>query len=108
AELQRYISEYRKSGFKTLDLETELNFKISYPFTNFILLFLGIPVGLVLRKGGRGASFALGLLISFAYYEAMALLKTLGENGIVSPFLAAWAPNLIFLAGGIYLFTRVE
>jgi len=61
-----------------------------------------------LRKGGRGASFALGLLISFAYYEAMALLKTLGENGIVSPFLAAWAPNLIFLAGGIYLFTRVE
>lgn len=108
AELQRYISEYRKSGFKTLDLETELNFKISYPFTNFILLFLGIPVGLVLRKGGRGASFALGLIISFAYYEAMALLKTLGENGIVSPFLAAWAPNLIFLAGGIYLFTRVE
>jgi len=108
AELQRYISEYRKSGFKTLDLETELNFKISYPFTNFILLFLGIPVGLVLRRGGRGASFALGLLISFAYYEAMAFLKTLGENGLVSPFLAAWVPNLIFLAGGVYLFTRVE
>jgi lipopolysaccharide export system permease protein len=108
AELQMYISEYRKSGFKTLDLETELNFKISYPFTNFILLFLGIPVGLVLRKGGRGASLALGLLISFAYYETMALLKSLGENGIVSPFLAAWTPNLIFLVGGVYLLTRVE
>lgn len=108
AELRKYIEEYEKSGFKTLDLETELNFKFSYPFTNFILVFLGIPLGLVLRKGGRGTSFALGLLISFGFYEAMAFFTTLGKGGFISPFLAAWIPNLIFLAGGIYLFTRVE
>jgi len=108
AELKKYVDEYEKSGFKTLDLETELNFKFSYPFTNFILVFLGIPIGLILRKGGRGTSFALGLVISFGYYETMAFFTTLGKGGFISPFFAAWIPNLIFLAAGIYLFTRVE
>ncbi|RLE07004.1 hypothetical protein DRJ00_08845 [Candidatus Aerophobetes bacterium] len=108
SELSKYIDECRKSGFETLGLETELNFKISYPFTNFILLFLGIPIGLVLRKGGRGGSFALGLLISFSYYETMALFKTMGKGGFICPPLAAWIPNLIFLLGGIYLFARIE
>ncbi len=107
-ELSKYINEYEESGFKTLGLETELNFKFSYPFTNFILLFLGIPIGLILRKGGKGTSFALGLIISFGYYETMAFLKTMGKGGLISPFLAAWIPNLIFLAVGIYLFTRTE
>jgi len=108
SELKRYIEEYQKSGFETLSLQTELNFKLSYPFINFILLFVGIPIGLVLRKGGRGASFALGLIISFGYYETMALFKTMGKGNFVSPPLSAWIPNLMFLAGGIYLFTRME
>jgi len=94
SELKKCIDEYQKGGFETL--------------RNFVLLLLGIPIGLILRKGGRGASFALGLTISFGYYEAMALFKTLGKGGIISPCLAAWIPNFIFLIGGIYLFTRVE
>ena len=107
-ELGKYIDEYEKSGFKTLDLETELNSKLSYPFANFILILLGIPIGLVLKKGGRGTSLALGLIISFGYYQATAFFTTLGKGGFISPFLASWIPSLIFLAGGIYLFTRVE
>ncbi|MEA3485871.1 MAG: LptF/LptG family permease [Candidatus Aerophobetes bacterium] len=108
SQLKKYIDEYHKSGFETLGLKTELNFKFSYPFTNLIFLLLALPIGLILRKGGRGASLALGLTISFGYYEAMALFKILGKGGIISPCLAAWIPNLIFLAGGIYLFTRIE
>ncbi|MEA1965254.1 MAG: LptF/LptG family permease, partial [Candidatus Aerophobetes bacterium] len=108
AELRSYINEYRKSGFRTLNLETEMNFKLSYPFATFILLFLGIPVGLILKRGGRGASFGLGLIISFAYYETMVLFKILGREGIVLPFLAAWIPNLIFFVTGVYLFIHLD
>jgi len=108
AELKKYIYEYRESGFDTLDMETEFYSKISYPFANFILLFLGIPLALFLRKGGKGASFALGLIVSFGYYEITALSKSMGEGGTLTPFLAAWIPNIIFLTGGIYLFTKIE
>jgi len=108
SELKRYIYEYRESGFDTRDMETEFYSKISYPFANFILLFLGIPLALFLRKGGKGASFALGLIVSFGYYEITALSKSMGEGGTLTPFLAAWIPNILFLTGGIYLFTKRE
>lgn len=108
AELNRQINEYRKSGLVILDLEAELNFKISYPFANFILLFLGIPLGILLRKGGRGASFGLSLIIGFGYYQTMAFSKILAKSGAISPFVVAWLPNFIFLAVGIYLYTLIE
>ena len=108
AELSRQLDEYRRSGLEILDIETELNFKISYPFTNFILIFLGIPIGLLLKKGGKGASFGLSLLIGLGYYETMAFFKILAKSGIMSPYVVAWVPNLIFLGVGIYLYTRVE
>jgi len=108
AELNRQVDEYRKSGLEILGLETELNFKISYPFTNFILLFLGIPLGMLLRKGGRGASFGLSLIIGFGYYQTMAFFKVLAKSGAISPFVIAWLPNFIFLAAGIYLYTLIE
>ncbi len=108
AELNRQINEYRKSGLVILDLETELNFKISYPFANFILLFLGIPLGILLRKGGRGASFGLSLIIGFGYYQTMAFSRILAKSGAISPFVVAWLPNFIFLAVGIYLYTLIE
>jgi len=107
-ELQRWIEEYRESGFNTLDMETKLHSKISYPFANFILLFLGISLAFFLRKGGKGANFALGLIVSFGYYEITALFKSMGEGGILTPFLAAWLPNILFFAGGVYLFTQIE
>ena len=108
AELNRQIDEYRKSGLEILDLETELNFKVSYPFTNFILLFLGIPLGMLLRKGGKGASFGLSLVIGFGYYETIAFFKILAKSGAVSPFVVAWLPSFIFVAVGAYLYTLIE
>ncbi|NQS89403.1 YjgP/YjgQ family permease [Patescibacteria group bacterium] len=108
SELKKYLENYKKSGFKTLDLETELNFKYSSPFANFILIFMSISLGIFLKKRGRGAGFALGLIISFGYYETMAFFKAMGKSGTVIPGIAAWIPNLIFLAVGIYLVTRME
>ena len=108
SELKKYIENYKESGFETLDLETELDFKYSSPFANFILIFVSIPIGIFLRRGGRGAGLALGLIVSFGYYETMAFFKAIGKGGVVAPGIAAWIPNLIFLALGIYLTTRME
>ena len=106
--LKRYISEYKLSGFNTQDLETEYHFKYVYPLSNLILIFFGVSLGVILKRGGRGASFALGSLLGLAYYEAMALSKAVGKAGTLPPFFAAWVPGLVFLGGGIYLFLRME
>ncbi|RLE14205.1 hypothetical protein DRJ04_02835 [Candidatus Aerophobetes bacterium] len=107
SELTGYIGEYSKSGFNTLDLETELQFKFSSPFANFILMLVTIPLGVIMRRG-RGASLATGLLMSFGYYELMALFKTLGKSGVLDPFFSAWIPNILFIMAGIYLIYKME
>jgi len=107
SELTRYIREYSKSGFDTSEFETELNFKFSSPFANFILMLVTIPLGVIIKKG-RGASLATGLLMSFGYYQLLALFKTMGKTGIMNPFISAWIPNLLFIIGGIYLLYKME
>lgn len=106
--LQKHITEYKKAGFATRALQTEFTFKLAYPWANFILMFVGLSLGLFLKNRSRGASLGAGLMVSFGYYELSALFKTLGKSGVISPFLSPWIPNLIFLAGAIYLITRIE
>ena len=107
SELTQYIEEYDQSGFDTQDLETELHFKISSPFANFILILVALSLGVMLRRG-RGASLAIGLLMSFGYYELMALFKALGKADVIGPFSSAWIPNTLFLIAGIYLVYKME
>lgn len=108
SELAHYIEEYTRSGFNTGEFETELQFKISSPFANFILMLLVIPLGIILGWRGKGASLALGLLISFGYYELTALFKTMGKTGVVEPFFAAWIANIVFIIAGAYLIYKME
>jgi 4-amino-4-deoxy-L-arabinose transferase-like glycosyltransferase len=42
------------------------------------------------------------------YWAVMETFQALGENAILPPFLAAWAPNLIFAATGLYLVLNLE
>lgn len=106
--LIEHIEEYRKSGFKTANLKTELQFKISSPFANFILILIAVSLGVMLKRGGKGASLALGLLMSFGYYEMTAFFKSMGKAQVMNPFFAAWLPNVLFLIGGIYLIRKME
>ena len=107
-ELSTYISEYSRGGFKTEDLETELQFKISSPFSNFILMLLALPLGVILKRGGKGASLAVGLLMSFGYFELTAFFKALGKGGVLNPLTTAWLANLLFAIVGTYLIYKME
>jgi LPS export ABC transporter permease LptG/LPS export ABC transporter permease LptF len=79
----------------------ELHKQLSLPCASIVLAFLGVPLGLMSRRGSRSASFAVGLGVTLFYW----ILLTVGEDllrkeVLPSPFLAAWAPNLLFLAAG--------
>jgi len=45
----------------------------------------------------------LSLLIAAVYWGSIGVFKSLGNLTILSPFLAAWGPNLIFGLVGLYL-----
>jgi len=49
----------------------------------------------------------LSMAVGFLYWASFALSVAVGHTGALPPFLAAWAPNLFFAAGGVLLLESI-
>lgn len=108
-ELRDYINRLKKIGESVNKELVELNLKVSYPFSNLIILLFCVPlVTASSRNRGRGLMFGLGLLVCFLYLSTLRVSQSLGINGVLSPLVAAWLPNLIFSIIGIYFVIKAE
>ncbi|MCI0452899.1 MAG: LptF/LptG family permease [Candidatus Latescibacteria bacterium] len=76
--------------------QVEIQKKYSIPFACIIFVMVGAP--LAIRMGRSGMNMAIGLSILFflVYYVCLIGGEKLADRGFADPFLAMWAPNLIF------------
>jgi LPS export ABC transporter permease LptG/LPS export ABC transporter permease LptF len=107
-ELREYIAGLQRGGFEVDQLKTELHKKISFPVVNLIMAVLGIPFAFSMGRKGALYGIAVGVLIGILYWGLFGVFGVLGENGLLSPILAAWGPNIIFSAGGTLLLSTVR
>lgn len=105
-ELKEYVDRMHRAAEPASEETVEFHYRFSYPFINLILLLIALPLAGVLRRGGVMLGLGLGLLFSFAYWGIIQITKATGVTGIISPFLSAWIPNIIFLVIGTLLFLR--
>jgi lipopolysaccharide export LptBFGC system permease protein LptF len=49
-----------------------------------------------------------GIVLAISYWVAISIFAALGTGGVMTPVLAAWAPNLLFGAGAGYLLLTVR
>ena len=72
-----------------------LNQQYCWAFVCVLMLFIGGPMGAIVRKGGFGAP----LLVAIGFYMLFVILKILGErlahSGELSGAAAAWLPFLV-------------
>jgi len=80
-------------------LDVEYHKKLSIPFSCFVFVLLGAPLGIRSRRGGIGIGAGIGILVFLIYYLFLVGGEQLGDRGIVAPAAAMWAPNLVF--GGL-------
>jgi len=80
--------------------------RVVYPLTNFILLFLGIPVVVGFERMSKNIFLRVGIsiLICCAFFVLTYICANLGNMGILQPVLAAWLPVIIFGCLGLILF----
>ena len=102
-ELRRGMNSLSVSPQTRLKMATELHSRFAFPFATFVFAILALPLGLSNRRSGRGSGFTISILILLVYYVLLSFLRTLAEKGGISPVLAVWLPNLIFLAVGLVL-----
>ena len=69
-----------------------------------LFLLLGVPTGLILRRGTQLGALASAVGYALAYYVlSMRLGKALGESGALPPWVGAWATTGIGLVVGVVL-----
>lgn len=101
-ELLKYIRCRRSKGVDTRREEVDLWFKTAFPFANLFLVLVGTPLAARnLRSGGSGVG--LSILLMFVYYVLLATGKALGDGGKLTPFLGAWAPNIVMGLVAVWL-----
>jgi len=102
-------AQMRKVGAalrKARKLEVEYHKKFSIPFSCIVFVLLGAPLGIRSKRGGVGIGAGIGILFFLAYYLFLIGGEQLGDRGIVAPFWAMWAPNVLF--GGVGLFLTLS
>ncbi|MCT2563707.1 LptF/LptG family permease [Chryseobacterium herbae] len=76
---------------------------ISYSVTCIIFFLIGASLGSIIRKGGMGLPVIIAIIIFIVFYVMNLGIENISWGGGMSPYLAAWLPNLILLPFGIWM-----
>ena len=103
-ELNDYIKDEEIKGTANIVYhKIEKNKRMAFPFASIILTIIGVAVASRKTRGGIGMHLGAGLLISFSYILFMQISTTYATNGNLSPALAVWLPNILYLFLGMFL-----
>jgi len=81
----------------------ELNSRFSYPVACLVLMLVGVPLGVVSRRGGKSSGLVFTILLVLVYYVLSYTGIALSRQGKLPPFLGVWTANLLFALAGIFL-----
>ena len=104
SELREYL-HFNADFPETLlaPFRTQLQYRWALPWTCFVVTIMATPLGISFSRRGILSSVAAAIGFVFTMNFLTHLFLALGEGDRVSPFVAAWTPNLIFLVVGLYL-----
>ena len=85
----------------------EIQKKFSLAAVCIVFALIGAPIALRFPRGGVGLVIGISFTIFALFYVGLTAGESLSNNGIVSPFWAMWAGNIVFLFVGLVLYARM-
>ncbi|MET0240221.1 MAG: LPS export ABC transporter permease LptG [Sphingobium sp.] len=108
-ELGEAITELHAAGRPTAELEGARWHKISGPLSALLMPLLGAVAAFgVARSGKLFVRAVIGMALGFGFFVADNFALAMGDLGAYPPFLAAWAPFMLFLLVGEALLVHTE
>jgi lipopolysaccharide export system permease protein len=86
----------------------EVHKKYSIPFACFCFVLVGVPLGVLARRGGFGSGAGLSLAFFLLYWVFLIGGERLADRNIVSPAGAMWIGNIILIIVGAGLYAAVS
>ncbi len=105
-ELDNYIWKLSKSGATTVirNLKVDLYQRFTSPFASIIIILLGIPFSLIMKRRATGlSSIGVSIMVGFLYYILDAISIAFGKAGVLMPLLAVSFSHILGLLISIYL-----
>ena len=87
-----------------LQLQTLLQYHLTFPLANVVLLLVALPFLVRHRRGGGAEGVTIGILLCVFYFSTDFTARSLGMEGVLSPLVAAWLPILLFGSLGAVLY----
>lgn len=110
-DMRGFADRLSQDGTVLPRLMTDYYGRLAYPFVTVVMVIVGIALSLR-RTGVRGSGMAMGigqaLAVGFFYWTTHSVAIALGRGGVLTPVLAGWMANLVFVAFGGYLLLKVR
>lgn len=109
--LARSAKNYIDNTASSLDIrvkllrrfEIEWHRKFTVAFACLVFLFIGAPLGAIIRKGGLGLPLVLSTLFFIFYYILSLTGEKLVRESIVKDYQGMWMASSVFFIAGIFL-----
>ncbi|MDP8206769.1 MAG: LptF/LptG family permease [Candidatus Electryonea clarkiae] len=92
-QINRYKVEYHK--------------KYAISFAVIVFVLIGAPLGVKLHKGGLGISAGMSIFFFLLYWTFLIGGEDIADRGLVDPWIAMWAPNMLLFIFG-FILIRLE
>jgi lipopolysaccharide export system permease protein len=90
-------------------LRVRIQEKFAFPAICLVFGLIGSSLGVRPNsRTSRSQGFGISVLLIFGYYLMSFIFSSLGITGTLMPFLAAWLPVVIGLAGGLWLLRQAS
>lgn len=103
-QLRRLSRKMRQEGLDAKRYLVDMYARLAAPVACLIMAFVAIPFAL---QKSRNVNLSLGIsisvLIGVAFFIVQSTLMALGYTGVLPPFIAAWAADIIFLLFSCFL-----
>ncbi len=106
-QLNDYIAtEKAKGSIAYKSFEIEKHKRLAGPVAIIILTIIGVALSSRKVRGGIGMHLGVGIALTFSYILLMQVSTVFSAFGNLSPAIASWIPNMIFLLIGLYLLQK--
>ena len=82
--------------------------KLAYPTINFIMILLAVPLALNTKWGGGIRAAGLGVIVSVFYWLIYSVSVSIGNTGLLPPWMAPWMAPAIFCIAGSVLYVQIQ
>ncbi|MEN0002492.1 MAG: LptF/LptG family permease [Bacteroidota bacterium] len=107
----RSLHNQSESATRTLDRMAEskvkhiyqLHTKYSMALVCFIFLFIGAPMGAIIRKGGFGYPILISIIFFMLFIVLTIFCRKIAESFVLPAAVAAWIPCAVLFPIGLFL-----